>query len=189
MTLVAKTTDGKPPSAESLEQAREIIQKRVDAFGVSEAEVVTEGNNHIVISVPGENNDAIRQVGVPAQLRFRKVINTAQDLPAPATTPSATPSAGASGTATPNATTPTHRPHHAARDHAERDRRTVGVGQRGRGRQRVGHAQPDSFGRGPAGGDSQEAWWRRVGGAPRSRIRPRSRRTPPRSPSSSRSAR
>jgi preprotein translocase subunit SecD len=105
-TLVAKTTDGKPPSAEALEQAREIIQKRVDAFGVSEAEVVTEGNNHIVISVPGENNDAIRQVGVPAQLRFRKVINTAQDLPAPAATPSATPSASVSGTVTPNATTP-----------------------------------------------------------------------------------
>ena len=116
MTLVAQTTDGKPPSASSLEQAREIIQKRVDAFGVSEAEVVTEGNNHIVISVPGQNNDSIRQVGVPAQLRFRKVINQVADSP---DTSTPTPSPGASGSpapsgsaapsssATPNAATPT----------------------------------------------------------------------------------
>src|ERR1700738_5090737 len=69
LTLVAQTTNGQPHSADSLEQARHIIQRRVDAFGVSEAEVVTEGQNHIVISVPGENNDTIRQVGVPAQLR------------------------------------------------------------------------------------------------------------------------
>src|SRR3979409_443388 len=40
LTLVAQTTNGQPPSADSLEQAREIIQRRVDAFGVSEAQVV-----------------------------------------------------------------------------------------------------------------------------------------------------
>jgi preprotein translocase subunit SecD len=109
LTLVAQTTNGQPPSADSLEQAREIIQRRVDAFGVSEAQVVTEGQNHIVISVPGENNNTLRQVGVPAQLRFRKVIKTAQDSPAaaepsPSATPSpgATPSAGASGSAAPS---------------------------------------------------------------------------------------
>jgi preprotein translocase subunit SecD len=102
LTLVAKTLDGNPPTADNLEQAREIIQKRVDAFGVSEAEVVTEGRDHIVISVPGENNDTIRQVGVPAQLRFRKVINSTQDLPA-TPTPSASATPGASGSATPSA--------------------------------------------------------------------------------------
>lgn len=101
LTLVAKTADNAPPSAASLEQAREIIQKRVDAFGVAEAEVLTEGNNHIVISVPGENTDTIRQVGVPAQLRFRKVLDNATDLPAPA--PSASASPGASATPSPGA--------------------------------------------------------------------------------------
>jgi preprotein translocase subunit SecD len=119
LTLVAKTNGG-PPSASSLEQAREIIQKRVDAFGVSEAQVVTEGNDRIVISVPGENNDTIRQVGTPAQLRFRKVIKSTQDLPTAATatpTPSASASPGASApptsapAATPTpASTPTPAP-------------------------------------------------------------------------------
>jgi preprotein translocase subunit SecD len=107
LTLVARTADGKPPSADSLEQAREIIQKRVDAFGVSEAEVVAEGDNRIVISVPGENNDTIRQVGTPAQMRFRKVINAAADLPAtpnPSASASSAPSPSASGSATPSQT-------------------------------------------------------------------------------------
>jgi len=92
LTLIAKTTDGKPPTRESLELAKDIIQKRVNEFGVSEAEVVTEGDRNIVVSVPGQNNDAIRQVGTPAQMRFRKVLNTASDLPA-TPEPSATPSA------------------------------------------------------------------------------------------------
>ncbi len=99
MTLVAKTLTGAPPDANSLEQAREIIEKRVNAFGVAEAEVVTEGNSHIVISVPGENNDDIRQVGTPAQLRFRKVLAATQDAQDTAASP--TPAPSASGTPTP----------------------------------------------------------------------------------------
>ena len=114
MTLVARTVDGSPPDPASLEQAREIIEKRVNAYGVAEAEVVTEGNNHIVVSVPGQNNDSIRQVGTPAELRFRKVIGTTQDSatpPAPSASASPDPSASASASpaatasATPYATT------------------------------------------------------------------------------------
>jgi preprotein translocase subunit SecD len=93
MTLVARTADGSAPDSARLEQAREIIEKRVNAFGVSEASVVTEGNSHIVVSVPGQNNDSIRQVGTPAELRFRKVIGITQDS---ATAPAASPSASAS---------------------------------------------------------------------------------------------
>jgi len=96
MTLVATTLDGSPPSAENLEQARQIIENRVNGFGVAEAEVVTEGNDHIVISAPGNDDTVIRNVGQPAQLRFRKVINTTNDDPG-TVTPSATPSASASG--------------------------------------------------------------------------------------------
>ncbi len=105
LTLVAKTLDGAPPNADSLEQAREIIEKRVNASGVAEAEVVTEGNSHIVISVPGQNNDTIRKVGTAAQLRFRKVLVAAQDVPAAAAanpTPSASASPNPSGSASPS---------------------------------------------------------------------------------------
>ena len=38
-----------------LEQARQIIENRVNALGVAEAEVVTEGNTNIVISVAGQS--------------------------------------------------------------------------------------------------------------------------------------
>ena len=93
LTLVARTTDGTPPTAADLETARQIIENRVNGYGVAEAEVVTEGANHIVISAPGSDGDALRNLGAPAQLRFRKVINVTQDSPAPA--PTATPTPGA----------------------------------------------------------------------------------------------
>ncbi len=96
LTLVAQTTDNKPPSAENLELARGIIEKRVNGLGVSEAEVVTEGNDQIVISAPGDSSDTIQQVGVPAQLRFRKVLNVMADSPDAAPSPSASASASAS---------------------------------------------------------------------------------------------
>src|SRR5690242_14859253 len=66
LTLVATSPDNKPPSAENLETARQIIENRVNGLGINEAQVVTEGTDQIVISAPGENSEAIRQVGVPA---------------------------------------------------------------------------------------------------------------------------
>ena len=77
VTLEAtNSVDGKPPTAENLEEARQIIESRVNAFGVAEAEVVTEGNRNIVISLPGENRD-LTDVGSAAELRFRKVLKAA----------------------------------------------------------------------------------------------------------------
>src|SRR5262245_10605220 len=102
LTLVAQTLDGKPPSAESLQQARQIIENRVNASGVSEAEVVTEGQDQIVISAPGQNNDSIRQLGATALLRFRKVLAATTDLPTTAT-PSPSPSASGSASGSPSA--------------------------------------------------------------------------------------
>ncbi|HEV7756909.1 MAG TPA: protein translocase subunit SecD [Mycobacteriales bacterium] len=107
VTLSAKTSTGQPPSAESLETARQIIENRVNGLGVAEAEVVTEGNTNIVVSVPGQDNEDVKRIGAAAQMRFRQVVKTAPDVPAaePAATPtpsgSATPSP--SGSATPSA--------------------------------------------------------------------------------------
>ncbi len=113
LTLEAtNTVDGQAPTAESLEEARQIIESRVNAFGVAEAEVVTEGDRNIVISLPGENRD-LTEVGSAAELRFRKVLQVtdgsgaaANPAPSPTDTPSATPSGSAapSGSATPSAT-------------------------------------------------------------------------------------
>lgn len=70
ITLIAKDD----PSAENLEQARQIIDQRVNGSGVTEAEVVSQGSNIIVVEVPGESRRELREtVERQAQLRFRLV--------------------------------------------------------------------------------------------------------------------
>jgi preprotein translocase subunit SecD len=103
VTLTAHTETGAAPTKESLEQARQIINDRVNGLGVAEAEVVTEGADRIVISVPGDRGDQAKQLGQTALLRFRPV--KAGPFPvSQVATPSgsATPSATPTGTATPS---------------------------------------------------------------------------------------
>ncbi|WBB46521.1 protein translocase subunit SecD [Verrucosispora sp. WMMA2044] len=107
LTLEATNTlDGRAPTAENLERARQIIESRVNAYGVAEAEVVTEGDRNIVVSLPGENRE-LNEVGSAAELRFRKVLKIADGSgsipsPAPSGSPSATPSGSPSPEATPS---------------------------------------------------------------------------------------
>lgn len=73
ITLQAESTDGDVTAA-NLSQARGIIDQRVNATGVSEAEVTTQGGNQIIIEIPGkERGDIVDQVGRTAQLQFRLV--------------------------------------------------------------------------------------------------------------------
>ncbi|HYX95500.1 MAG TPA: protein translocase subunit SecD [Geodermatophilus sp.] len=93
VTLTAATPDGQAPDPSELELARQIIEQRVNGLGVAEAEVVTEGDSNIVISVPGDNGEQARELGQTAQLRFRPVVQG----PEPAAPPAAeTPAAGES---------------------------------------------------------------------------------------------
>jgi preprotein translocase subunit SecD len=88
--------NGQVPSQTSMEEARKIIESRVNALGVSEAEVVIEGNRNIVVSLAGEADDQLKNVGQAAQMRFRKVLKATGDVAAAAVNPpSAAPSAGA----------------------------------------------------------------------------------------------
>jgi preprotein translocase subunit SecD len=100
VTLQAQTIDNQPPSSASLDQARQIIERRVNGLGVAEAEVVTQSPDRIVISVPGANGDAAKSVGQTAQLRLRPVIYSSA---AAATPPSGSASPSTSGSATPSA--------------------------------------------------------------------------------------
>ncbi len=79
VTLTARTESGGVPPKESLEQARQIIETRVNGIGVQGTEVVLDGNN-IVITVPGEEGEQAKDLGQTAQLRFREVIG--QPVPA-----------------------------------------------------------------------------------------------------------
>ena len=131
LTLVAKPQPGQNIDRSNLDTAREIIEKRVIAFGVAEATVVEEGNDTIIVSVPGQNEEDIAQVGKPAQMRFRKVIDTTQDLPtATAPSASASPSPGASASPTPAATTPAATTPVATTPPATSSRRRRGLRQR-----------------------------------------------------------
>lgn len=71
ITLVAANED---VESDSLEEARQIIDDRVNGSGVAEADVVTEGGDIIVVEIPGENQrDLVETVQRTAQLRFRLV--------------------------------------------------------------------------------------------------------------------
>jgi preprotein translocase subunit SecD len=73
ITLEAKANEGKVTKPK-LDQARDIIDQRVNATGVSEAEETTQSGNQVIIEIPGERKAGIvDQVGKTAQMRFRLV--------------------------------------------------------------------------------------------------------------------
>ena len=86
VTLLAQPDNGQPASPEQLSTAVDIIRQRVNGAGVSEAEVVAQGQN-IVVSVPGGNRASIRNVTQTAQLRFREVLEAAPGSPQAAAPP------------------------------------------------------------------------------------------------------
>ncbi len=84
ITLSPQLSSGETVTPEQLERAVAIIRQRVDASGVSEAEINTQGNQNIVVSIPGEPDDATRErIQSSAKLEFRPVLLA--DLPSPAT--------------------------------------------------------------------------------------------------------
>jgi preprotein translocase subunit SecD len=115
----AQTEGNVPVPKQNLEDAREIIEQRVNGLGVSEAEVVTEGGRNIVVSLAGEANDQLASVGQAAEMRFRKVLKRVGDTGPIAATPapsgsaapkpsgSAAPKASAAASAKPSATADT----------------------------------------------------------------------------------
>lgn len=71
-TRVTLVPQGAKPTPDQLEQAKMILQNRVNGMGVSGAEVVTDGDT-LVITVPGEDTSEARALGQTSQLYFRPV--------------------------------------------------------------------------------------------------------------------
>ncbi|AII04221.1 MULTISPECIES: protein translocase subunit SecD [Rhodococcus] len=114
VTLTARTPDGSKPTPDSLRQAQEIIETRVNGLGVSGSEVVIDGDN-LVITVPGDDSAQARSLGQTARLYVRPV-QTSQAAAAPGTqapaageTPAQTP-AGAESPAPQNRPFPAQDP-------------------------------------------------------------------------------
>lgn len=73
--LGAEQTNGQAVSGEQLQQAVSIIRQRVDAAGVSEAEITTQGNQHISVSIPGKaDEETLQRIEASARLDFRPVL-------------------------------------------------------------------------------------------------------------------
>ena len=69
-------------SIEQLNQAVEIIRQRIDGSGVGEATVTVQGNENIVVSIPGTPDaNTLQLIKASALLEFRPVIQTAQSTP------------------------------------------------------------------------------------------------------------
>ncbi|KRV50356.1 preprotein translocase subunit SecD [Wenjunlia vitaminophila] len=100
ITLAAKSEPGQENAVNktNLETAVNIIERRVNGVGVTESEVQTQGDKHIIVNIPKGTNEqqAKEQVGKTARLYFRPVLAITEANPAPA----ASPSASTSGKAT-----------------------------------------------------------------------------------------
>ncbi|MFI5747318.1 protein translocase subunit SecD [Streptomyces sp. NPDC051644] len=101
ITLEAKSEPGQESAINktNMDTAVEIMNRRVNGLGVSEAEVQTQGDRNIIVNIPKGTNSAQarEQVGTTAKLYFRPVLTVAQGTPTP------TPSASSSGKPSPSA--------------------------------------------------------------------------------------
>jgi preprotein translocase subunit SecD len=74
--------DGAQVTTEQLEQAVSIIRQRVDASGVSEAQVITQGDRNIIVSIPGvPDENTLALIKASAKLEFRAVLLTSIGAP------------------------------------------------------------------------------------------------------------
>jgi SecD/SecF fusion protein len=72
VVLQGQPTDESQVTPEAIERSVEIIRSRVDSFGVAEPEIQTQGDDQIVVSLPGAENpdQVVRDLIQPAQLVF-----------------------------------------------------------------------------------------------------------------------
>ncbi|MBF4462464.1 MULTISPECIES: protein translocase subunit SecD [unclassified Rathayibacter] len=79
IVLQPQLDDGETVSSEQLTQAVSIIRQRIDASGVSEAEITTQGSSNIVVSIPGTPDDeTLQRIEASAKLDFRPVLVASQ---------------------------------------------------------------------------------------------------------------
>ncbi|MHB1499139.1 MAG: hypothetical protein ACYCXN_14675, partial [Acidimicrobiales bacterium] len=91
----------KNTSSTTLNEARTIIDNRVNGYGISNASVTKQGND-IVIELPGAKNDTqvLKELGQTAQLFFRPVECVISPYVAPATSKAQTKTTTATTTTT-----------------------------------------------------------------------------------------
>ncbi|MFJ9817090.1 protein translocase subunit SecD [Streptomyces sp. NPDC101151] len=101
ITLKAKADQGSAINKANMDTAVDIMNRRVNGLGVSEAEVQTQGADHIIVNIPKGTNskEAQQQVGTTAKLYFRPVLASEPSGAAPQ---SPSPSASSTGSGSPS---------------------------------------------------------------------------------------
>jgi preprotein translocase subunit SecD len=80
--LTPTIADGSAASVEQLNQAATIIRQRVDGSGVSEATVTIQGEQNIVVQIPGiPDPTTLQLIKASALLEFRPVITVTSNTP------------------------------------------------------------------------------------------------------------
>ncbi|MER5472360.1 protein translocase subunit SecD [Streptomyces sp. NPDC002685] len=114
ITLTAKNEPGQPNAINktNMDTAVDIMNRRVNGLGVSEAEVQTQGTDNIIVNIPkGTNSKQAReQVGTTAKLYFRPVLTTEVSGADASASPSPSASSSSSGKATDKATSSSSAP-------------------------------------------------------------------------------
>jgi preprotein translocase subunit SecD len=105
ITLTAVNEPGQPNAINktNMDTAVEIMNRRVNGLGVSEAEVQTQGRDNIIVNIPKgtDSEEARDQVGTTAKLYFRPVLQSQPGSGAPQT-PSTSPSSSGKGSGSPS---------------------------------------------------------------------------------------
>ena len=94
VTLTAEPTKAGAKIGDSeMSQAINIMRERVNSLGVSEAEVTKQGNDVIIVQVPGQGQErVVKLIGTTAKLEFRQVmVAEPVGVPQQPTTPAPTP--------------------------------------------------------------------------------------------------
>ena len=79
----AEGTEQTPATAENVDKTLEVLRGRVDALGVAESTLVRQGENRILVELPGVTSDeeaqeAEEKIGTTAKLTIHEVLATAQ---------------------------------------------------------------------------------------------------------------
>ena len=145
VVLQATEVDGRLPSEEAVEKAKDIIRQRVDGLGVAEPDITRQGRT-VVIQLPGVKNrqQAESLVGCTAKLEFRPVLISEPnpEMLAPSADIDVTPTsegdttttvAGAQTTTSASDPTSTTGPSTTAADGGSTDTTEAGLGETGTG--------------------------------------------------------
>ncbi len=81
VVLTANSTDGSDVSSEDMSTSRDIIESRVNSLGASEATVQKQGDNQILVQIPGlsDTQDALNTIGRTGKLEMARLDSFTDD--------------------------------------------------------------------------------------------------------------